>query len=171
VKKWMIISSAVVIFVLVVYGWGWIQSYTMSERYFQQANANMKAGNYAIALKGTPSTNGDTDYQGGYEQVVNMWSGPWSFPRPSIYWEAEHQIQDIIQNKLTISDAQDIIQTYLNLDNEYLPEIMLQIGDESLKNGDIDTAREAYNQVIQVFGEDTNAVKAATEQLKKLGKH
>ena len=167
-KRMMIIVSVVAIFCLIMYGWVWVSSYQMSKHYYAQAQHNIQKQKYGLALKGTPSTNGGSHYQGGLEQVVNCWSSPWSYPKPGFYHSAKKQLNDMIHSKLSLSDSENILHTYLNLDNQYLPEILLAVGEKSEKKGDTSTAKQAFQSVISMFKQNKSAVNKAKTHLKKL---
>lgn len=162
------ITSAIAVFIAIIYVVAWAQVYRMSQRYYAQAEVNLKVGNYALAIKGTPSVNGETDYQGGLEQVVNMWSNAWARPRPSVYGQADTQLNTLIQTKLSSQDVQNIFQTYLGLDNQYLAQIMLASADRSAKHGDIAGAKQDYNTVIEVFTNDSVDIHLAKARLAML---
>lgn len=151
-----------------MYGWVWVDTYQMSKHYYNQAQQNLKNQKYALALKGTPSTDGGANYEGGFEQVVDSWSSFWAYPKPGFYKDAEKQANVVINSKISLSDAQNILQTYLNLDNEYLPQILLSVGKKSAEQGDISTAKQAYQSVIGMFSENKTAIDEAKKQIKKL---
>lgn len=167
-KRMVIIVSVIAIFCLIMYGWVWISSYQMSKHYYAQAQHNIQKQNYSLALKGTPSTNGGAHYQGGLEQVVDCWSSFWAYPKPRFYQSAKKQLNTVIHSKLSLSDSENILHTYLNLDNQYLPQILLAVGEKSEKKGDISTAKQAYQSVISMFKQNKAAVNKAKKHLKKL---
>lgn len=170
-KKYLVITMSILLFVTGVYASVWYESYQRSKTFFDQASQSFANGDYGMAIKGGDFFDKDTQsykFVGGYEQVLGNWSNRWAIPKPGIYREAQAKIHDIIYEKLTADQGLLIFKKYLNLSNEHLPEILIQTGKLYKQNGEVEKAREIFQLAIEAFGMDENIKKEAERQLHDL---
>ncbi|MBO8156959.1 MAG: hypothetical protein H0Z32_10905 [Bacillaceae bacterium] len=170
-KKMLISSISVLLFIVAVYSYVWFETYQKSNIFFEQANNSFQEKDYGLALKGGEIYSEEKqDYVtiGGYEDVLNAWSSQWAIPKPSIYKEAKQKINKIIYEKLSPSDGIAIFQEYFRLDNDHLPEILLQTGKLYKAQGETEKAIEIFELVIKAFGMNESAKRKAENQLNEL---
>jgi tetratricopeptide (TPR) repeat protein len=170
-KKYLLITFGILLFVTGVYASVWYESYQRSKTFFDQASQSFANGDYGRALKGGESFDENTQsykFVGGYEQVVGIWTNRWAVPKPGIYREAEAKIHDILYEKLTADQGLVIFKKYLNLSNAHLPEILIQSGKLYKQKGEIEKAREIFQLAIEAFGMDENIKREAERQLHDL---
>mgnify|MGYP001601923707 FL=1 len=112
-KKNAQIALIVIVAVLLIYGVAWIQQNNMSNKYYKDAMGNFEKGDYVIALKGKNIEKEDGsgyEFMGGFEQVDNIWSSPYAFPKPSSYKKSKDMAQEIINSKIDIkTDRKSVV--------------------------------------------------------------
>lgn len=163
--------TLIILVILITYTWVWVQCYVASKSYYRNAMDNLNNGKYITALKGDRVLSEDNSkyvFIGGFQQVVEIWENPYAVPKPKLYTEAKEKITFIIKEKIDIQAGEEAFQTYINLDNRYLPEILLHVGDLYLQKGDKKSAKEIYTVVKDAFAFNQNAIKLAEEKLSRL---
>jgi hypothetical protein len=159
--------------VLLTYAAAWLQFYFRSVKYYNQAVSSIEKGDWIDGLKGKLALKEDRsgyEFQGGLQQVIGIWSSKYALPRPEIFYRAEELKDSILNEKVDIKSGEAAFQKYFRMDNKYLPEIALKLGDLYLEEGDKDSAKEWYSVVVEAFSNEPYAAEAAKERLSKLGK-
>ncbi|EOD01198.1 tetratricopeptide repeat protein [Caldisalinibacter kiritimatiensis] len=163
--------TLITLVILVTYTWVWVQCYIATQNYYRNAMDNLNKGKYITALKGDRVLSEDNSkyvFIGGFQQVVEIWENPCAVPKPKLYTQAKEKISSIIKEKIDIHTGEEAFQTYINLDNRYLPEILLHVGDLYLRKGDKKSAKETYTVVKDAFAFNQEAVKSAEEKLNRI---
>jgi len=171
VKKNAKIALVFIIAVLLIYGVAWIQQNNMSNKYYKDAMANFKKGDFVIALKGKKVEKEDGSgyvFMGGFQQVSDIWSSPYAFPKPSAYKKSKDMAEQIIKNNIDIKTGTDMLKRYLQIDKGYLGEIMLNVADLYLKADDKENAIETYKTIEEAFPNDKDILNEAKIKLKGL---
>ena len=161
----------VLLFISLSYLWVWFETYNRTSKFYQQASYNTEQGNYMSALKGKRTLNHDESgyvFKGGFQQVIEAWDSPYAIPKPDIYKKSEESINTIINKKIDIATGNRIFQSYFKLDNKYLPEILLRIGDLQEEQGQLSKAKDIYTMVLEAFARNKEAAKYAEEKLNQL---
>jgi hypothetical protein len=160
-----------IVVVLLIYGVAWIQQNSMSNKYYKDAMASFEKGDYVIALKGKKVEKEDRsgyEFKGGFQQVNDIWSSPYAFPKPSEYKKSKDMVQEIINNKIDIKTGTEMFKQYFQVDRGYLAEIMLRVADQYLKADDKESAIETYKTIQQAFPLDDDILNNVQEKLEKL---
>ncbi|WP_105614865.1 hypothetical protein [Vallitalea okinawensis] len=158
-------------FIIVSYSWVWLQSYNRSKEYYEMAMSNFEKGDYIVAIKGKRVLKEDESgyiYQGGLQQALEIWDSPYAIPKPNIYLEAELQIDHIINEKIDLGMGKDAFKSYFQLDNRYLPEILIRVGELYEEQNEMNKAIEIYTIVKDAFVYDKAMVNEAIQKIEQL---
>lgn len=155
-KKWLPYIIGLIIFGLfaVNYLFGWVQAMRLANAYYLDAEAAYTQGDYLNALTGYKEFDEQRNkyvQRGGYMQVERIWGNPYAWPRPIVYQYAITRVQEIIQNRLTISMAEGFIQANIGKGNPYLGVIYLRLGELYEQDGDRLSAKDVYKTVVESF--------------------
>lgn len=153
------------------YLFAWYSANRLTQIYFADAEASFGEGDYMDALMGYDEFNKETqrnEFRGGYAQVVNIWADPYAAPVPGEVEQARARIETIINEHLTIPEAENFVQRNIGRSNPYLGRIYLRLGELYEAEGDIDTAEEIYEDVIDSFSSDTALVERAQQNLERV---
>ncbi|MBZ0292110.1 MAG: hypothetical protein K8L99_06030 [Anaerolineae bacterium] len=165
------IILGIALFVAATYALAWFSAYNLTRTFFADAEASFKEGEYLDALSGY-ETYDDTQqknvFYGGYSQVVNIWRGKYSFPVPGEVERAKVRIDEIINQRLTIDDAERFVQKNTGRENAYMGRIYLRLGELYEEDGDTRTAEDIYGEVIDFFPRETDVVARAQAHLDEL---
>ena len=135
------------------------------------AAESFQAGEYLNALTGYDEFDEAADryvYRGGYGQVALIWADPYAWPGPAALAEARARTDEIIQQRLTIDDAEAYIEENMGQRSPYLGRIYLRTGELYEEEGDADDAADVYEEVIDAFPGDAALVERATAHLERL---
>ena len=167
-KKVIITGVTVIISFVFIYSLVWFESYQNSLAFYDQATENFEDKQYGLALKGGDDFDpevGEYVYTGGYEQVLAAWSNKWAIPKPSVYFQAEDRINEIIYEKLTADEGFALFQQYFRSSNRHLPEILIQTGKLYMEDGEYSKAEAVFQLAIDAFGRNEGIRIEAEEQL------
>lgn len=169
-KKGVLGAAAVIGLVGLVYAWVWMEVYQTSRFYYNMATDSYDRGEYGAALKGveTENANGETSFQGGYQQVIDAWEQPYAWPRPSFVEQSRGMVDQIIAEKLTLAEGEALFQTHFNRDNRYLGRILLRVGELYEQQRDFPAAIETYEVAREAFATDDDVVQTASRRLSAL---
>lgn len=164
-------NSVLVILVLILcYTIIWLQSYSRAKEYYIMAMDNYNNGDYMVALKGEKTQKEDGSgytYIGGFQQALEVFEGDYAYPKPSITHKAnEMSIQIIVS--MDMEESNRTFKTYFGIDNRFLPEIMLHIGDLHLQGGSEKKAKKAYEMVMEAFERYDGMKDAAVQRINEL---
>lgn len=160
-----------IVVVLLIYGVAWMEQNGMSNKYYKDAMASFEKGDYVIALKGKKVEKEDGsgyEFMGGFQQVNDIWSSTYAFPKPSAYKKSKDMADEIIKTKIDIKTGTDMLRQYLQLDKGYLGEVMLSVADQYLKADDKENAIETYKTIMEAFPNDADTLNLAKKKLKAI---
>lgn len=157
---------------LITYFFAWYKADQLATRFFQDSEDSFKAGDYLKALVGyqkfDDKTNKYINY-GGYLNVEKIWSSRYSWPQPPYVQQAVKRSQEIIDQKLTVQQAEQYIQENIGRPGTpYFAEIYLRLGELYEQNGDTRDAIDVYQSFSSQFPDRKDLIALAEEHLKKL---
>lgn len=152
-RKVLITIGSLILVSLVIYIWSWQEVNIKTNKYYDDAIKSYESGDYMAALKGKGSSGLETSSisKGGFQNVVQAWSVPYAVPKPAEYNEALRKIDELINQKLTIELGEKIYDKYVGVDDTYLPQVMIRIGDMYKEKGDVEKAGLWYNLAIENY--------------------
>lgn len=133
---------------------GWFQALRLSTSYYQDAEAAYSQGDYLNALTGYKEFDAKQSkyvQHGGYLQVERIWDHPNAWPRPAVYGYARTRVDEIIQQRMTIPMAEGFVQANIGKVTPYLGIVYLRLGELYEQDGDLTTAKEVYQIVMESF--------------------
>ncbi len=153
------------------YALAWYRAYHLTQTFMQNAAESFAEEEYLNALTGYEVFDEEANryvYRGGYGQVALIWADPYAWPRPPALAGAQARTEEIIQERLTLEDAEAFIEENIGQNNPYLGRIYLRTGELYEVDGDEDDAADVYEEVIDAFPNDTALVERATAHLERL---
>lgn len=169
-KKILITCGIIIALVIIIYAIVWVQSYNLSKKYYNMAVENYNNDNYAIALKGDrvlKEDEGGYIYLGGFQQVIEMWQSPTALPKPSVALDAEVMVWRII-SEIDIETGKSIFKSYFGIDNTFLPEVLIRIGELQMEEGQYDKARETFTMAGEAFSRYDGITEIVERNLHKI---
>lgn len=154
------------------YMFAWNRANSLSAVYLADADKSYGTGKYLQALTGYEDFDAQTNKyvtHGGYMQVAKIWSDPHAWPIPSDVQRANARIDEILNQRLTIADAEGFVQANTGKQNPYLGVVYLRLGELYEKDGDKSSAREVYNDIPDLFPNDPALIERAKQDLLHLG--
>ncbi len=164
---------AVLLLFVLTYAFAWTRANALSNSYLRDADATYASGDYLTALVGGQRFDLATNtYKtvGGYLQVQHIWNSSFAWPQPASLVHAQQRIDDIINHKLTVDQAQKFVQENTGKPNPYLGVIYLRLGELYQQKGDVKDARDIFQSMPQLFPNEPDLVKQAQQQLARLPK-
>lgn len=149
----------------------WRSAYTLSEDYLRDADASYDQERYLDALVGYDQYDTDKrDYiqYGGYTHVERIWENEYAWPRPDLVSYADERIEKIINQHLTLEDAEQFVQENIGKNNPYMGMIYLRLGELYEANGALRDAEDIYESVPDLFPQDQDLIDRALRNLEKL---
>lgn len=163
--------AVVVLLFAGTYLFAWYQASRLATRFLADADVSYAAGKYIEALTGyeefDPATNKYIT-RGGYMKVARIWADANTWPRPSNIDTAQARIDEILNQRLTIEEAEDFIQANTGKQNLYMGQIYLLLGELYERDGDLDSAKQIYGEIAELFPDEPDLIARATENLAKL---
>jgi len=170
-RRALLAAAVVLLLIAATYALAWFNAYRLSARFASEAEELYAQGKYLEALVGyqefNPQTNRYTN-RGGYVKVERIWSHPYSWPLPQQLQLARQRSNEIINQRLTITEAEDYIRANTGKPALYFAEIYLRLGELYEADGDARSAREIYQDVIDLFPNRTDLTSRAQEHLDRL---
>jgi tetratricopeptide (TPR) repeat protein len=170
-KRLILIPLIVLALFASTYMLAWWNASRLTSRFLENADARYEQGDYLEALVGgqefNPQTNKYTKI-GGYVDIEKIWSNPYSFPVPAALEQAQARTWEIINQHLTISQAEQYIQANIGKPAPYFGEIYLRLGELYEQDGDLVSAREIYESISELFPNRSDLLEQAQEHLQRL---
>jgi hypothetical protein len=167
----LIAVFAVALLFVLTYAFAWTQANRLSTGYLADADQLYAQGDYLKALVGyqdfDPNTNRYVTH-GGYMQVERIWINRYAWPAPAGVQRARQRIDEIVNQKLTIDQAEQFIQENTGKQNPYFGVIYLRLGELYEQNGRTQDAVGVYQDVVQTFKDQPDLVQTAQAHLAKL---
>lgn len=169
--RWLYVVLGVLLLAAGTYTFAWYRAYRLSMRFMENAAESFEAGNYLNALTGFNEFDEAANryvYRGGYGQVALIWADPYAWPRPAALTAARARTDEIIQQRLTVDDAEAYIEENAGQGSPYLGRIYLRTGELYEEAGDTDDAADVYEEVADLFPNDAALNEQANAHLKRL---
>ncbi|HHY56932.1 MAG TPA: hypothetical protein GYA08_16015 [Chloroflexi bacterium] len=173
-RGWQRSGVIILIFVAVLggaYALAWWDAYQLAQQYMADADASFANGDYLNALAGYETFDAQANRfvtHGGYTQVENIWRHVWAWPKPALVAVARARIDEIIDHRLTIADAEQFVQKNTGRPNAYMGRIFLRLGELYAQAGDLISARDVFNEIPDLFPNDPGLIQAAATRLQNL---
>jgi hypothetical protein len=170
-RRLAIIAGIVLLLVAGTYAIAWYRASSLSLGYVRDADASYDGGKYLEALVGYEEFDTARNAyvtHGGYMQVEKIWADPYSWPRPDGVDRAEARIGEIINQKITIQEAESFIQANTGKSNPYFGIIYLRLGELYEQEGDVASAKEIYTSIEELFAGEQDLITRAKEHLSRL---
>lgn len=158
--------------VVLTYVLAWNRANNLTSRFLAEAQASYQQGRYLEALVGYESFDQRRNrhvYHGGYIQIEAIWDDTYAWPRYKGLKEVHSKIEEIIQHKLTLEEAESFVQTYTGKKNPYLGPVFVRLGELYAQRGDKQTAKELLMEVRDLFPSDKDLIAKAEALIKTLG--
>ncbi|HSK65918.1 MAG TPA: tetratricopeptide repeat protein [Anaerolineales bacterium] len=153
------------------YAFAWFNASRLSARFIQDADAAYDQGEYLESLVGTerfdPQINKYVK-QGGYLNVEKIWSSSYSWPAPPELERASQRTQEIVNQRLTIEMAEEYIRANTGRPAPYFGEIYLRLGELYEQEGDLPSARDIYESILELFPNRPDLIEKAQAHLERL---
>jgi tetratricopeptide (TPR) repeat protein len=153
------------------YAFAWFNASRLSARFIQDADAAYDQGEYLESLVGAerfdPRTNRYVK-QGGYLNVEKIWSSSYSWPAPPELERASQRTQEIVNQLLTIEMAEEYIRANTGRPAPYFAEIYLRLGELYEQEGDLRSAQDIYESILELFPNRPDLIEKAKAHLERL---
>ncbi len=162
---------AVIVLFAATYAFAWWQADRLTTQYLADADQTYASGDYLGALVGGQKFDLASNRYittGGYLQVQHIWNNSYAWPRPAGLDHAQQRVDDIINHKLTVDQAQQFVQENTGKQNPYLGLIYLRLGELYQQQGDTKDARDVFQSVPQLFKDQPDLIKQAQTHLQQL---
>lgn len=170
-RRIAIVVGIVLLLVAATYAYAWYRASSLAQGYLRDADASYDAGKYLEALVGYEEFDTARNAyvtHGGYMQVEKIWADPYSWPRPAGVERAQARIDEIINQKITVPEAENFIQANTGKSNPYFGIIYLRLGELYEQQGDVADAKDVYQTAMDSFASEPDIVARAKDHLDKL---
>ena len=153
------------------YALAWFNASRLSTRFIQDANAAYDQGEYLESLVGTERFDPQSNQYvklGGYLDVENIWSSPYSWPVPPELHQASQRSEEIVTQRLTIETAEEYIRANTGRPAPYFAEIYLRLGELYEQEGDLLSAQDIYESMLELFPNRPDLIETAQAHLERL---
>lgn len=170
--RYLLIVLVVIILFAATYLFAWYNAYHLTQRFMADAEASFAAGAYLDALVGYQEFDEEQNryvMRGGYVAVERMWSAVYSWPQPAAVQQAQARSREIIEQHLTIADAEQYIQANTGRPGApYFGEIYLRLGELYAAAGDRRAAADVYTSIPRLFANRPDLIEQAQQHLERL---
>lgn len=149
----------------------WGNAYRLSAGYLKDADASYAEGRYLDALLGYQKFNPARQryvQHGGYIQVQRIWENRYAWPKPDLVERAQERINEILEQRLSIAEAEQFIQENIGRSNPYMGIIYLRLGELYEADGRLRDAEDVYTSVPDLFPDDQALIERARRNLERL---
>jgi hypothetical protein len=173
-RSWRLLALALGIIVLLfasTYVLAWYRASSLTSTYMSDADRSYAKGEYLRALSGYEELDeqtGSTITRGGYANVARIWADRDAWPRPAQVTLAQQRIDEIINQHLTIPEAEGFIQVNTGKQNPYLGLVFLRLGELYAEAGDVRSAQEIFEEVPDLFPDEPDLIRRAEEHLQQM---
>jgi len=170
-RRALLMILGVLLLFAVTYALAWWDASRLATRYLADADASMAAGNYLEALTGYQEFDEARQayvQRGGYMQVERIWQHRDAWPVSPTYAQARARIDEIINERLTVAQAEQFVQQNIGRANPYLGPIYLRLGELYEAEGDTLAAADVYKEVADLFTNQPALVARARANLARL---
>jgi tetratricopeptide (TPR) repeat protein len=170
-KRLFLIPLIVLALFVSTYLLAWWNASRLTSRFLEDANTHYEQGDYLIALVGGQEFNPQTNKYikvGGYVDIEKIWSNRYSMPVPATVEQAKERTWEIINQYLTIAQAEQYIRANIGKSAPYFGEIYLRLGELYEEDGDLASAREIYESIPDLFPNRSDLLEQTQEHLQRL---
>ena len=150
------------------YAFAWSRAQSLARTYTADADASYAEGEYLNALTGYEEFDEEANAyitRGGYAKVARIWADPNAWPRPAGVEHAQQRIDEILQQHITIEEAEGFIQANTGRNNPYLGIVFLRLGELYAEEGDERSAEDIYEEIPELFPNEPDLIARAQENL------
>lgn len=154
------------------YALAWFSASRLTASFIADADASYQAGNYLESLTGYEEFDPERDAyvtHGGYMQVLNIWASANAWPKPVSLEQARARIDEVLEQHLTIEEAEGFIQANIGRRSPFMGPIYLRLGELYEEEGDVQSARMVYDEIDELFPGQDDLIARAEEHLVRLG--
>lgn len=174
IKWWrvLLVVLAVAVVFVATYALAWWDALRLTAAYTEDANASFEAGNYLEALAGYEEFDEERSEfvrRGGYGDVERIWRHSYARPVPAIASDVGTRIDEIINERLTIEQAEQFVRENIGRTNPYLGIVYLRLGELYEADGDTRSAEDIYHEIESSFRNQPELVERAKANLTRLG--
>ncbi len=166
---WLI--ALLVVVLIFSYVLAWTSAYRLSQGYLQDADASYDSGEYLNALVGYREfDDAQQKYvdRGGYMEVERIWRDRYAVPVPPEVARSRERIDEIVNERLTIDDAESFVQENIGRSNPYLALLYLRLGELYEADGSERDAEDIYSSFADLFPNETDLITRAEQNLERL---
>ncbi|HET9493200.1 MAG TPA: tetratricopeptide repeat protein [Chloroflexia bacterium] len=166
-----IILGGILLLVVGVYVYAWFDASGLSSQYLRDADTSYGESKYLEALVGYEDFDQATNKyvtRGGYMHVRRIWNDSYAWPVPAGVERANQRIDEIINDKMTVEQAEQFVRANTGKNNPYLGIIYLRLGELYEQRGDTEDARGVYEAVVDSFSDQPDLVDQARAHLARL---
>jgi tetratricopeptide (TPR) repeat protein len=170
-RRLLLIIMGVLLLFAATYALAWWDASRLANRYMADAEASYAAGNYLEALVGYQEFDETLEeyvQRGGYMQVERIWQHRNAWPVAATYDQARNRIDEIINERLTVTQAEQFVQQNIGRANPYLGAVYLRLGELYEAEGDIRAATDVYEEVADLFANQPPLAERAQANLERL---
>lgn len=167
----LMLLGGLFVLLLVSYALAWWTAYRLSMTYLNDAEASYDAGEYVNALVGYEQFDrARNDYveHGGYMQVQRIWADRYAVPVPSEVQHARERIDEIVNSRLTIEEAEQYVQENAGRESPYLGMIYLRLGELYQADGRTLDAEDVFASFADLFPQEAALIERAQQHLEAL---
>ena len=173
-RRWRfpLIALAIVAVFVATYALAWWDAIRLTTTYTADANASFEAGNFLEALAGHEEFDEESNefvHYGGYGDVMRIWRDSYARPVPASVSIAEARIDEIINERLTIEEAEQFVLENIGRTNPHLGIVLLRLGELYEADGDLRSAEDIYSEVLDSFAHQPELIERAKANLTRLG--
>ena len=172
IKRWPLRIFFIVAGLFVVnYVFGWVQALLLANRYYTDAEAAYTRGDFLDALTGFKEFDKEKNkyiQHGGFLQVEHIWENLYAWPRPAVYDYAKARVDEIIQQRITIPMAEGFVQANIGKVTHYLGIVYLRLGELYEQEGDLASAKDVYELIVESFPSQPDLTAKAQAHLDNL---
>lgn len=172
-RRLVIIAIGAVVLFVAAYGLAWWSAYRMTMTYLNDAAKSIEEGRTLDALVGYKVFDQTTKKyvpHGGYLQVQKIWSSSFAVPRPAEVQSVQQHIDEIVNRRLTVDEAEQFVQENIGQSNPYLGMIYLRLGELYEADGRLKDAEDVYSSFPDLFPNEAALIERANADLAKLPK-
>lgn len=170
-RNGLIWVGVVVVLFVGMYTIAWVRANTLTSQFINDAEASYQNSNYIEALTGYEEFDAQTNEyvtRGGYMQVVAIWADPYAWPHPAGVSHAQTRVNEILEQHLTIADAEAFVQANVGQTNPYLGVVYLRLGELYEESDELDAAIEIYTTIADLFPNESALIIRAQQHLDRL---
>lgn len=170
-RRALLLAAGLLLLIAGSYTLAWFSAYRLSQGYLLDADASYDQGSYLDALVGYKEYDqAQKRYRdrGGYMDVEHIWADQYALPVPPEVTQARQRIDEIVNQRLTIKDAEAFVQANIGRANPYLGLIYLRLGELYEAAGRSTDARDVYKSFADLFPDDAALIARAEQNLQRL---